>query len=202
VKLLFNGRGGKVGSVLAPLLEANGHTLVDRLDDAEAMVDFTTPGAALPNVRAAVDAGVPSVVGTSGWDTAQVADAPVAVFYAPNFAIGAVLMMRFAAEAARYLGHAEIVELHHETKLDAPSGTAKRTAELMDGDVPIHSVRLPGIVADQDVILGDTAQTLTLRHVTTDRTSFMPGVLMAVRQVATLPDPLTIGLDRLLWPEG
>ena len=198
MKLLFNGRGGKVGSVLAPLLEANGHTLVDRLDDAEAMVDFTTPGAALPNVRAAVDAGVPSVVGTSGWDTAQVADAPVAVFYAPNFAIGAVLMMRFAAEAARYLGHAEIVELHHETKLDAPSGTARATAERMGGDVPIHSVRLPGLVAHQEVLLGGTGEVLTIRHDTSSRKAFAAGVLLALEKLPTLPPGLTVGLDALL----
>ena len=198
MKLLFNGRGGKVGSVLAPLLEANGHTLVDRLDDAEAMVDFTTPGAALPNVRAAVDAGVPSVVGTSGWDTAQVADAPVAVFYAPNFAIGAVLMMRFAAEAARYLGHAEIVELHHETKLDAPSGTARATAERMGGDVPIHSIRLPGLVAHQEVLLGGTGEVLTIRHDTSSREAFAAGVLIALEKLPTLPPGLTVGLDALL----
>jgi 4-hydroxy-tetrahydrodipicolinate reductase len=129
-----------------------------------------------------------------------VAGAPGKVFAAPNFAIGAVLMMRFAAEAARHMSRAEIIELHHAGKLDAPSGTAKRTAELMGGDVPIHSVRLPGIVADQEVILGDVAQSLTIRHVTTDRTSFMPGVLLAVRRVAELPESPVIGLERLLWP--
>ena len=111
-------------------------------------------------------------------------------------------MMRFAAEASKHMAAAEIIEYHHPAKLDAPSGTAKRTAELMAGDVPIHSVRLQGLVADQDVILGDVAQTLTLRHVTTDRTSFMPGVILAVRRVADLPDRLTVGLDRLLWPDG
>ncbi len=111
-------------------------------------------------------------------------------------------MMRFAAEASKHMAAAEIIEYHHPAKLDAPSGTAKRTAELMEGDVPIHSVRLQGLVADQDVILGDVAQTLTLRHVTTDRTSFMPGVILAVRRVADLPDRLTVGLDRLLWPDG
>jgi 4-hydroxy-tetrahydrodipicolinate reductase len=125
------------------------------------------------------------------------------VFAAPNFAIGAVLMMRFAQEAARHMQRAEIVELHHPAKLDAPSGTARRTAELMRealGDVPIHSVRLPGVVADQEVILGDVAQTLTLRHSTTDRTSFMPGVLLAVRRVGALSEFPVIGLERLLWP--
>jgi 4-hydroxy-tetrahydrodipicolinate reductase len=113
-----------------------------------------------------------------------------------------VLMMRFAAEASRFMQRAEIIELHHPAKLDAPSGTAARTAELMDGVVPIHSVRLPGIVADQEVILGDVAQTLTIRHTTTDRTSFMPGVLLALRNVASLRESPTVGLERLLWPEG
>jgi len=144
------------------------------------------------------------VIGTTGFDVEALrADAEAAdanAFVAPNFAIGAVLLMRFAAEASRHMERAEIVEYHHPGKLDAPSGTASRTAELMQGEVPIHSVRLPGLVADQDVILGDVAQTLTLRHVTTDRTSFMPGVLLAVRQVAGLPDRLTVGLEHLLWP--
>jgi dihydrodipicolinate reductase len=111
---------------------------------------------------------VPCVVGTSGWDTEPIArkaeDAGVAVFYAPNFAIGAVLMMRFAAEASKHMPRAEIVELHHETKLDAPSGTAKATADAMEGDTPIHSVRLPGIVAHQEVLLSETGQLLTIRH--------------------------------------
>jgi 4-hydroxy-tetrahydrodipicolinate reductase len=120
-------------------------------------------------------------------------------FFAPNFAIGAVLMMRFAAEASKIMDRAEIVELHHPGKLDAPSGTAARTAEMMEGDVPIHSVRLPGLVADQEVILGDVAQTLSIRHVTTDRTSFMPGVLLAIRGVEVLPEPFTVGLEHLLW---
>jgi 4-hydroxy-tetrahydrodipicolinate reductase len=149
---------------------------------------------------------VHAVVGTSGFDldALRVAaeGARANAFVAPNFAIGAVLMMRFAAEAARHMQRAEIIELHHPAKLDAPSGTAKRTAEMMGGDVPIHSVRLPGIVADQEVILGDQAQTLTIRHVTTDRTSFMPGVLLAVRRVSTLPERFTIGLERLLWPDA
>jgi len=109
-------------------------------------------------------------------------------------------MMRFAAEASRIMDRAEIVELHHPGKLDAPSGTAARTAALMEGEPPIHSVRLPGLVADQDVIFGDVAQTLTIRHVTTDRTSFMPGVLLAIRHVAQLPESPVFGLERLLWP--
>ena len=109
-------------------------------------------------------------------------------------------MMKFAAEASRVMERAEIIELHHPAKLDAPSGTAARTAEMMEGDVPIHSVRLPGIVADQEVILGDVAQTLTIRHATTDRTSFMPGVLLAIRRVADLPESPIVGLEHLLWP--
>jgi 4-hydroxy-tetrahydrodipicolinate reductase len=131
-----------------------------------------------------------------------VADGPGKVFVAPNFAIGAVLMMRFAAEAARHMQGAEIVEYHHPAKLDAPSGTAARTAKLMEEaggrPVPIHSVRLPGIVADQEVILGDVAQTLRITHVTTDRTSFMPGVLLAIRKVADLDESPLVGLEHLL----
>ena len=198
MKILLNGRSGKVGSVLAPGLEAAGHTLVDDLGDAEAMVDFTRPDAVAANVRAAVAAGVPSVVGTTGWDTAEFADAPVTVFYAPNFAIGAVLMMRFAEEAARHLERAEIVELHHPAKRDAPSGTAKLTAERMGGDVPIHSVRLPGLNAHQEVILGGPGQVLTIRHDATSREAYTPGVLLALEQLPTLPPGLTVGLDALL----
>jgi 4-hydroxy-tetrahydrodipicolinate reductase len=181
-----------------------GTSVDDVLDGADVLVDFTVPDQAVGNARTAARAGVHVVIGTTGWDEAAlrdaVAGAPANVFSAPNFAIGAVLMMRFAAEASRFMQGAEIVEYHHPAKLDAPSGTAARTAALMDGEVPIHSVRLPGIVADQDVILGDVAQTLTLRHVTTDRTSFMPGVLLAVRRVAELPESPLFGLERLLWP--
>ena len=198
MNVLLNGRRGKVGSVLGPGLEAAGHTLVDSLDGADAMVDFTTPAAVVANVRAAVEAGVPSVVGTTGWDPQAFADARVAVFYAPNFAIGAVLMMRFAAEAARHLERAEIVELHHPAKLDAPSGTAKLTAERMGGDVPIHSVRLPGLNAHQEVILGGPGQTLTIRHDALSREAYTPGVLLALERLPTLPPGLTVGLDALL----
>ena len=198
MKILLNGRRGKVGSVLAPGLEAAGHALVDSLADADAMVDFTRPDAVLANVRAAVDAGVPCVVGTTGWDTQEVADARVPVFYAPNFAIGAVLMMRFATEAAQHFERAEIVELHHQAKLDAPSGTAKLTAQRMGGDVPIHSVRLPGLNAHQEVILGTLGQTLTIRHDALSRDAYTPGVLLALEKLPTLPPGLTIGLDALL----
>jgi len=164
VNVLLNGRHGKVGSALAPGLEAAGHTLVDTLDRADAMIDFTRPDAAAGNVRAAVTAGVPCIVGTTGWDAEEFRNAPVAVFYAPNFAVGAVLMMQFAAEAAEHLEEAEIVELHHAAKLDRPSGTAKLTAERMCGDVPIHSVRLAGLNAHQEVIFGAAGQTLSIRH--------------------------------------
>ncbi|HUZ81921.1 MAG TPA: dihydrodipicolinate reductase C-terminal domain-containing protein [Gaiellaceae bacterium] len=198
MKILLNGRGGKVGSVLAPALEAAGHTLTGELGDADAMVDFTRPDAVAANVRAAVAAGVPSVVGTTGWDTAEFADASVAVFYAPNFAIGAVLMMRFAEAAAQHFDRAEIIELHHPAKLDAPSGTAKLTAERMGGEVRIHSVRLPGLNAHQEVILGAAGELLTIRHDATSREAYTPGVLLALERLPTLPPGLTIGLDALL----
>jgi 4-hydroxy-tetrahydrodipicolinate reductase len=139
------------------------------------------------------------VVGTTGWDPSALEQEDGAnVFVAPNFAIGAVLMMQFAAQASKHMAKAEIIELHHDRKVDAPSGTAARTAALMEGDVPIHSVRLPGLVAHQEVILGDVGQTLTIRHDSTDRTSFMPGVLLAVRKVADLDTSPVIGLEHLL----
>jgi 4-hydroxy-tetrahydrodipicolinate reductase len=198
VNVLLNGREGKVGSALGPGLEAAGHTLVDTLDGADAMVDFTRSDAVAGNVRAAVEAGVPSVVGTTGWNPDEFRDAPVTVLYAPNFALGAVLMMRFAAEASKYLDRAEIVELHHEGKLDAPSGTAKLTAERMGGGVPIHSVRLPGLNAHQEVILGGAGQTLSIRHDALSREAYTPGVLLALEKLPTLPPGLTVGLDALL----
>ena len=175
--------------------------LADVLSDADVVVDFTRPDTALENVLACLDAGVHAVVGTSGWDVEAVRGKTGAnVFFAPNFAIGAVLMMRFAAEASRHMSRAEIVELHHDRKLDKPSGTAARTAEMMEGDVPIHSVRLPGLVAHQEVVLGDVGQTLTIRHDSLDRESFMPGVLLAVRRVGELRESPVIGLEHLLWP--
>jgi 4-hydroxy-tetrahydrodipicolinate reductase len=201
VRVCLNGRDGKVGRVLARALERNGHELVE-LADAEAVVDFTGPEAALPNVLAAVARGVPAVVGTTGWDVAA-ADAPareagVAVFHAPNFAIGAVLMMRFARDAARLLPQAEIVELHADTKKDAPSGTAKATAALIGGEVPIHSVRLRGLVAHQEVLFGGDGQVLTIRHDTISREAFVPGVLLALDRLPELPAGVTVGLDALL----
>jgi 4-hydroxy-tetrahydrodipicolinate reductase len=198
VRILLNGRRGKVGSALAPALERAGHTLLESLVGAEAMVDFTRPDAVLANVRAALAGGVPCVVGTTGWDPATVRDAPVAVFYAPNFALGAVLMMRFAEEAAQYLEQAEIVELHHAGKLDAPSGTARLIAERLGGDVPIHSVRLPGLLAHHEVLLGGAGELLTIRHDATSREAYVPGVLLALERLPTLPAGLTVGLDAIL----
>ena len=170
------------------------------LGDADVLVEFTRPDTAEANARAALEAGVHVVAGTTGWDVEALRGVGEAnLFFAPNFAIGAVLMMRFAAEASQHMARAEIVELHHPGKLDAPSGTAKRTAELMEGEVPIHSVRLPGVVANQEVIFGDEAQTLTIRHDTTDRTSFMPGVLLACRRVGELDESPVVGLEKLLF---
>ncbi len=201
MKVKLFGAGGKVGSVLGPALEEAGHELVE-LGEAEAMVDFTAPDVVVGNIEAALERGVPCVVGTSGWDTDEIArkaeEAGLPVFYAPNFAIGAVLMMRFAAEAAKHIPRAEIVELHHETKIDAPSGTAKATSEAMGGDVPIHSVRLPGIVAHQEVLLADTGQLLTIRHDAFSREAYVPGVLLALERLKDLAPGVTIGLDNLL----
>jgi 4-hydroxy-tetrahydrodipicolinate reductase len=202
MRIVLNGRGGKVGSVLAPALEQAGHELVGDLAAADVTIDFTAPGAVVANVLRSVEAGVPAVVGTSGWDVAEVEaaarEAGVAVFYAPNFAVGAVLMMRFAVEAARALEAAEIVELHHATKLDAPSGTAKATAAAMGGGVPIHSVRLPGLVAHQEVLFGGPGELLTIRHDALSREAYVPGVLLALERLGTLPPGVTVGLDKLL----
>jgi 4-hydroxy-tetrahydrodipicolinate reductase len=202
VNVLLNGRRGKVGAAIAPRLEAAGHTLVDELSAADAMVDFTRPDAVVANVRAALDARVASVVGTSGADLSDVGEearaAGVQVFFAPNFAIGAVLMMRLAAEAAAVLPRAEIVELHNEAKVDAPSGTARATANLIPGEVPIHSVRLPGLVAHQEVLFGSEGQLLTIRHDAYSREAYAPGVLLALERLHELPPGLTTGLELLL----
>jgi 4-hydroxy-tetrahydrodipicolinate reductase len=169
-------------------------------EQPEVLVDFTLPSTAVANARAAVAAGVHVVIGTTGFDSAELSGlgAGANVFVAPNFAIGAVLMMQFASQAARHMARAEIIELHHDGKLDKPSGTAARTAELMGGEVPIHSVRLPGLVAHQEVILGDVGQTLTIRHDSIDRHSFMPGVLLAIRRVGSLTESPVVGLEKLL----
>lgn len=171
----------------------------------DVVVDFTRPDTVYANTLAALDAGVHAVVGTTGLTDEQVAEIRTRAeagranaLIAPNFAVGAVLMMRFAAEASRHMPKAEIIELHHDGKLDAPSGTALRTAGLMEGEPPIHSVRLPGLVAHQEVILGGLGETLTIRHDSLDRESFMPGVVMAVRAVVGRPG-LTLGLEPLLF---
>ena len=177
------------------------------LPDADVLVDFTVPTSAVANAHEAVNAGVHVVIGTTGFDPTELSDltgAGANVFVAPNFAIGAVLMMQFAVQAARHMAKAEIIELHHDRKVDAPSGTAARTAALMAeaspslATPPIHSVRLPGLVAHQEVILGDVGQTLTIRHDSTDRESFMPGVLLAIRRVQSLTESPTVGLEKLL----
>jgi 4-hydroxy-tetrahydrodipicolinate reductase len=231
IKVAVCGAAGRMGeTVCAAVREAADMQLSGRADpllhvaledvlaDAEVVVDFTRPDTALQNTLACVRAGVHVVLGTTGFDVealsaALAADAeertpagtaPGNVLVAPNFAIGAVLMMRFAAEAARYMERAEIVEYHHEQKLDAPSGTALRTARLMaqaagGSTPPIHSVRLPGVVANQEVILGALGQTLTIRHDTIGRESFMPGVLLAVRAVGALERSPTIGLENVIF---
>jgi 4-hydroxy-tetrahydrodipicolinate reductase len=182
---------------------ALGVALADVLGDADVVVDFTRPDTALANALECLAAGVHVVIGTTGFDIeplrAMGSHPPANVFVAPNFAISAVLMMRFAAEASHHMAKAEIIELHHDGKLDAPSGTAARTAELMDGDVPIHSVRLPGLVAHQEVIFGDVGQTLTIRQDSLTRESFMPGVLIAVRRVPDLARSPVVGLEHLLF---
>jgi 4-hydroxy-tetrahydrodipicolinate reductase len=186
-----------------------GVELADVLGEAEVAVDFTTPETALHNALACVAAGVHVVIGTTGFDPEPLREATAGagtpnVLIAPNFAIGAVLMMRFAAEAARHMAKAEIIELHHDAKLDAPSGTAALTAARMaeasgQAPPPIHSVRLPGLVAHQEVLLGDLGQTLSIRHDSISRESFMPGVLLAIRRVATLEGSPVIGLESLLF---
>jgi 4-hydroxy-tetrahydrodipicolinate reductase len=221
IAVAVSGAAGRMGATVceavegAPDMEVTGRadpqlgtTLEQALAGAEVLVDFTQPHTALENALAALRAGVHVVIGTTGFEPAPLEQAAREagrnVLLAPNFAIGAVLMMRFAAQAAQHMAKAEIVELHHDAKIDAPSGTAKRTAELIAAatgrpEPPIHSVRLPGLVAHQEVILGDLAQTLTIRHDTIGRESFMPGVLLAVRKVSALPEPLTIGLESLLF---
>jgi 4-hydroxy-tetrahydrodipicolinate reductase len=220
IRVAVSGAAGRMGEAVCEAVEgaddtllaakadpALGNELSDALADADVVVDFTRPDTALENVRACLQAGVHVVVGTTGFDldaARAAAEASSAnCFVAPNFAIGAVLLMEAAQLAARHMPECEIVELHHDRKLDAPSGTAKRTAELIaeaGGNVhaPIHSVRLPGLVAHQEVIFGGEGQTLSLRHDSIDRRSFMPGVLLAVRRVSDLPDRFTVGLEHLL----
>ena len=220
LRVAVSGAAGRMGQATCSAVSgAEDMELVARIDplldlelgaalreqQPDVLVDFSRPDSAVSNIRSAVAAGVHVVVGTTGFDLDQLRGLSGAnVFVAPNFAIGAVLMMSFAAQAARHMRAAEIIELHHDGKLDAPSGTAALTAQRIheaapDKPVPpIHSVRLPGLVANQEVIFGDVGQTLTIRHDTVDRACFMPGVLLAIRRVQTQPEPLVIGLEALL----
>jgi 4-hydroxy-tetrahydrodipicolinate reductase len=205
VKIAFFGVEGKVGSVLAPALVAAGHEVVDAradaLDRCVAAIDFTRPDAVDENVQRCLDARIPVVIGTTGFDAGaldtRAREAGVGCFHAPNFSYGAMLMMQLAEEAARVFPRAEIVELHSDAKRDAPSGTARTTAERMGTDPPIHSVRLPGLVAHQEVIFGGPGETLTIRHDTTSREAFVPGVLLALERLGELPPGLTVGLEAL-----
>jgi 4-hydroxy-tetrahydrodipicolinate reductase len=216
IRVAVAGAAGRMGQAVVAAVQSAGDmrltgradpaldtALADVLGDADVVVDFTRPDTALANALQCVEAGVHVVIGTTGFDIGPLrglgADARANVFVAPNFAISAVLMMRFAAEASRHMAKAEIIELHHDKKLDAPSGTAARTAALMEGEVPIHSVRLPGLVAHQEVILGDVGQSLTIRQDSYARESFMPGVLLAVRRVGELDESPLVGLEHLLF---
>ena len=238
------GAKGRMGSEVVKAVEsAEGLSLVAALDlgdsldqlkdsGAKVVVDFTTPDSVMANLEFLINNGINVVVGTTGFDDAKLAkvkgwlasNPSVGVLIAPNFAIGAVLMMEFAEKAARYFESAEIIELHHPNKVDAPSGTAARTAELMAksrkeaglapmpdattssldgargatvGDIPVHSVRLRGLVAHQEVLLGGIGETLSIRHDSIDRVGFMPGVLLGVRQVVSHPG-LTFGLENFM----
>jgi 4-hydroxy-tetrahydrodipicolinate reductase len=217
IAVAVSGAAGKMGETVCRAVEAAedmelvgradpalDSELADLLDAAEVVVDFTRPDTALENARACLEAGVHCVMGTTGADFAQLEGVGSAnLFVAPNFAIGAVLMMEAAKLAAAHMPECEIVELHHDRKLDAPSGTAARTAELIaaaGGNVhqPIHSLRLPGLVAHQEVVFGGLGQTLTIRHDSISRESFMPGVLLAVRRVGSLDHSPAFGLELLL----
>ncbi len=222
ISVVVSGAAGRMGQAVCEAVEgaedtelvaqadpALGVGLADVLEGADVVVDFTTPETAVANVRAALEAGVHAVVGTTGFDLEQLREAAESAtagtncLVAPNFAIGAVLLMEVAQRIAPHMPECEIVELHHDKKIDAPSGTAKRTAQLIreaGGNVhePIHSVRLPGLVAHQEVIFGGEGQTLSVRHDSIDRRSFMPGVLLAVRSVGDRPEPFTVGLEKLL----
>jgi 4-hydroxy-tetrahydrodipicolinate reductase len=212
VNLALLGYRGKVGRVLLPALEAVGHDVVPigrddpiELAGVDAAINFTRPDAAFTTVKLCLEQDVPSIIGTTGLGREELdhldeaaKKRSLAIFFAPNFAVGAVVMMRLAAEAGKWLPRAEIVELHHETKADAPSGTAKATAELLPGKPAIHSVRLPGLVAHQEVLFGGEGQLLTIRHDATSREAYLPGVLLALERLPTLPAGLTVGLDALL----
>ncbi len=220
IRVGVSGAAGKMGQAVVEAVEAApdtelagqadpslGISLEQILGDCDVVVDFSIPDTALANVEACLAANVHVVVGTTGFDLGAARKAAEAseanCFVAPNFAIGAVLMMMVVQTIAPHMPECEVIELHHDKKLDAPSGTAKRTAELIEaagGNVhePIHSVRLQGFVAHQEVIFGGEGQTLSIRHDSIDRRSFMPGVLLAVRKVGELPEPFTVGLEQLL----
>jgi 4-hydroxy-tetrahydrodipicolinate reductase len=220
LRVVISGATGAVGRTLVPAVEAEpdlevaaqaaptlGTSLADALATANAdvAVDFTAPASAAVAWEAAIAARVPLVTGTTGLTPdererlgAKAGAAGVPILFAPNFAIGAVLMMRFAEQARRHMDAVEIVELHADTKRDAPSGTALATAARLGGEIPIHSIRLPGLVAHQEVILGARGQTLSLRHDTTSREAFVPGILLAIRRVGDLPPGLTTGLEAIL----
>jgi len=217
INVAVSGAAGRMGETVCRAVEAAddmelvgradpqlGVALADVLGDADVVVDFTTPDVGLENARQCLEAGVHCVIGTTGIDFSElegVGDGKL--FVAPNFAIGAVLMMLVGQTIAKHMPECEIVELHHDRKKDAPSGTALRTAELLreagaNVHDPIHSVRLPGLVAHQEVVFGGPGQTLTVRHDSIDRESFMPGVLLAIRKVGALERSPTVGLENLL----
>jgi 4-hydroxy-tetrahydrodipicolinate reductase len=217
INVAVSGAAGRMGSTVCTAVEgapdmalvgradpALGVSLLEVLGDADVVVDFSRPDTALENARHCLEAGVHCVTGTTGADYAQLAGVGSAnLFFAPNFAIGAVLLMELSQRVAKHMPECEIVELHHDQKLDAPSGTAARTAELIraaGGNVhePIHSVRLPGLVAHQEVLFGGLGQTLSIRHDSIARESFMPGVLLAVRRVGELESSPVVGLENLL----
>lgn len=243
IKVAVLGSRGRMGSeVVKAVTEAKDLELVAELDlgdsldtlvtaGAQVVVDFTTPDSVMANLEFVISKNIHAVIGTTGFDDARIAKiksllstSKSGVLIAPNFAIGAVLMMEFATKAAKYFESAEIIELHHPNKVDAPSGTAARTAELMSaarkeaglsagpdatttsldgargatvGQIPVHSVRLRGLVAHQEVLLGGIGETLTIRHDSIDRVGFMPGVLLGVRQVVSHPG-LTFGLENFM----
>jgi 4-hydroxy-tetrahydrodipicolinate reductase len=223
-RVAVSGAAGRMGATVCGAVEAAegleltgkadpslGVELAEVLGDADVMVEFSTPDTSLQNSIAALEAGVHVVVGATGFDLDALRSAAKAsqanCFFAPNFAIGAVLLMTLSAQVAPHMPECEIIELHHDRKLDAPSGTAARTRDLIDeagGNVhePIHSVRLPGLVAHQEVVFGGEGQTLSIRHDSIDRSSFMPGVVLAVRRIDELEDRFTVGLEHLLFPSG
>lgn len=224
IRVGVSGASGRMGTAVCDAVEgADGMELAGRADPRlgtglseilpgiDVLVDFSTPDTVLPNARESLEAGVATVVGATGFDLDELREASETTgtncFFAPNFALGAVLLMKLATEVAPHMPECEIIEYHHEAKVDRPSGTALRTRELIEaagGDVhePISSIRLPGLVAHQEVIFGGAGQTLSLRHDSLDRTSFMPGVLLAVERVRDLPQPFTVGLEALLFDDA